>query len=106
MIDCVVGSKEINKCSSCYHASLISLLNVLSKIQQLDGPGLNPACSLIMCGSTKGAIIFSSIGSYVWQSSDIGLWFFGIRILAWFQYGYDHRLSPYLRDIVYSEACD
>ena len=34
MVNCVVGSSMVYKCSSCY-VSIISVLNVLSKIQQL-----------------------------------------------------------------------
>ena len=37
MVGCVLGSKEVFKYSSCYHTSLICIINVLSKIQQLAG---------------------------------------------------------------------
>ena len=74
VVDCVIIRREIYINVSCYYNSLISVLNVLSEIHRLteqEFPGLKPACSLIMCRSTKGyfAAYVHSVCTCVWQAS-------------------------------------
>ena len=61
MVNCVICCRQVNECSSSNHAILVTILDVLSEVQELDGayfPGLKPTFSLIRCDSTVGMILF------------------------------------------------
>ena len=58
MIQCVVSSRQVDETCTDDYASLVTVFNVLSQVQQLAGPE-----ALIRRFSTTGAILFKIIRS-------------------------------------------
>ena len=59
MVHCVVCCREVNKCCTSIHTSLVA--DGLSQVQELAAarlPGSKAGLLLVMCRSTDGAILF------------------------------------------------